>query len=128
MLKNFLTFILQWVAITFISWVLLVVFRPESDTTLTILFLLATFSPPILIYWYRRNQKKEKEEQERIASLNIPPAEKFNDLITKISQSQDPVIAYDHEYDELSKQKGDVSFTEAQQTKLQIAIVSQVGS
>lgn len=125
MLKNFLTFILQWVAITFISWVLLVVFRPESDTTLTILFLLATFSPPILIYWYRRNQRKEKEEQERIASLNIPPAEKFNDLITNISKSQDPVIAYDHEYDELSKQKGDVSFTEAQQTELQGAIVSR---
>lgn len=124
MLKNFFTFILQWVAITFISTILLVVFRPGSTDTQTALFMLSIFSPPFVIYWYRWNLKKAERDrqQEQINKLQF---EKINGLIDNISISQEPFTAYCNEYEKLTKQQGELSFTEIQREKIHDAIVSR---
>lgn len=127
MLKNFFTFILQWVAITFISIILLAVFRPESASTLTALFLLSIFSPPFVIYWYRWNLRKEERDkkQEQINTLNQLQVEKINGLIDNISMSQEPFTTYCQEYEDLKNQQGEVSLTETQKSKIKGAIVSR---
>lgn len=124
MLKNFFTFILQWVAITFISTILLVLFRPGSTDTQTALFMLSIFSPPFVIYWYRWNLKKAERDrqQEQINKLQF---EKINGLIDNISISQEPFAAYCNEYEKLTKQEGELSFTEIQREKIHDAIVSR---